>query len=312
MPSKQSKPVSEKPAPAKKQAQAKAPVRARKTSALSAPPTTDPTLPDPSLPLANIKEETFVQAYLANGLNATQAYKVINPRAKDTTARTEGARCLAKPSVLARVQHLSALRVKKFEVDGEEILRHANAIATADARHLTEFIYFNCRYCHGKDNRRQRTLAEFEGDKRKHEETERRREASYVMAGKDFEARDFDEEGGHGYNEWAPPVEKCPNCFGHGVGRTVIKDTRHLPPEAVMLFSGVKEGKDGIEVKTHDKIRALDMMHKHKGLYEADNAQQAAATSPEALARMADAMATGRAAQLKKLEDRREGGFSGD
>jgi hypothetical protein len=62
----------------------------------------------------------------------------------------------------------------------------------------------------------------------------------------------------------------------------------------------------------HDKGKAVDMLNRHKGLYEADNAQLAQATSPEALAAMADAMAAARKKQLEALQVRRGDGFTGD
>ncbi|MDB5957511.1 terminase small subunit [Ramlibacter sp.] len=257
-------------------------------------------------------EELFAQAYLANGLNATQAYMAVHPKAKRGTATVEGSRTLAKTHVLRRVRELVAERSKKLEIDGEELLRHTHAVATADHRHLTQYRYFNCPYCRGLDHRRQRTLAQFEDDRRRHEDEERKREAHCVIADKAYVPDDFDEEGGPGFNECAAPVEDCPNCFGNGVGRTVIADTSKVPADAAILFAGVKETKDGVEVKFHDKLTAQSMLFKHKGLFEADNAQQAAATSPEALAAMAAAMEVGRAKQLQKLAERRATGFSGD
>jgi hypothetical protein len=311
MSEKKPKPAQKKPAPApKKAAKAKAPARVKKAPA---PTVEEPAPPhDPSQPLPRMNDETFVQAYLANGLNATQAYATVHPKAKATTCRSEGPRLLQNPDIAARVAHLSHARAAEFEVDGKELLRHTLAIATADHRALSEYRYLCCRYCHGKDHKYQRTLAEFDRDRVKHERSELEREAKCLLANKAFTPKDFDELGGPGFNEWADPVADCPNCFGRGVGRTVLNDTRTLAPDAAILYAGMKEGKDGIEMRSHDKGKALDMLFRHKGLFEADNAQQAAATSPEALARMAAAMEAGRAAQLQKLSDRRGSGFTGD
>jgi hypothetical protein len=309
MSKKQSEPAKEKPATAKKAVKRKAPARAKPATQLQAegPPDLDP-----AMPLPRTQDELFVQAYLANGMNATRAYMTIHPKAKATTARSEGPRLLQNQVIGARVSHLSAERAKKFEVDGEELLRQTAAVANADHRHLTQYVYRCCRFCHGKDHEYQRTVAEMRRDRKKFEREELEREAKAMLADKTFHAREFDEEGGDGFNEWADPHAECPNCFGKGLGRMEIADTRTLPAEAAILFAGVEETKDGLKVKMHDKMKAQDMLFKHKGLFEADNAQQAAATSPEALAAMAAAMEAGRAAQLKKLADRRGSGFTGD
>lgn len=41
----------------------------------------------------------FIQEYLLNGNNATQAYLKVKPNVENTTARTEGSLLLAKPNV---------------------------------------------------------------------------------------------------------------------------------------------------------------------------------------------------------------------
>lgn len=305
---------------AKKAASPKAPARAKKPAkpdTRATPPAQDDTPADAydgSTPLPRAKDETFAQVYLANGLNATDAYRTVNPKAKDSTASVEGARTLAKPHIAARVKFLSDARIKKFEVEGEALLRHAAAIALADHRHLSEYRYLCCRYCHGQDHKYHRTLAEFEADREKHERDEDRREANHMLADKDgdYIRREFDEKGGPGFNAWADPASDCPNCHGHGEGRTILNDTRTMPADAVILYAGMKEGKDGIEMKSHDKGKALDMLFRHKGLFEADNSQLAAATSPEALEAMAARMAEGRAKQLQRLQERRGSGFTGD
>ena len=57
-----------------------------------------------------VKQHAFVQAYLVNGGNASQAYKDAGYTVKsDTVARTEGRRILAKPHIDS---HLTALRLR--------------------------------------------------------------------------------------------------------------------------------------------------------------------------------------------------------
>ena len=55
----------------------------------------------------------------------------------------------------------------------------------------------------------------------------------------------------------------------------MLKDTRNLSPAAVALYAGVKQTKEGIEIKMHSKMDALEKLAKHVGLYEKDNQQKA-------------------------------------
>lgn len=48
----------------------------------------------------------------------------------------------------------------------------------------------------------------------------------------------------------------------------VIKPTEELPRETRKIISGIKEGQFGTEVKTYDRIRALELLGKHLGMFE--------------------------------------------
>ena len=71
---------------------------------------------------------------------------------------------------------------------------------------------------------------------------------------------DFDQEGGIGFNPHMAPHENCPDCMGEGTIHTIVKDTRFLSPAAVALYAGIKQTKDGIEVKMHPKTDALEKL----------------------------------------------------
>lgn len=51
-------------------------------------------------------------------------------------------------------------------------------------------------------------------------------------------------------------------------GRVVIKPTDDLPKETRKIIAGIKEGQYGTEVKTYDRIRALELLGKHLGMFE--------------------------------------------
>jgi phage terminase small subunit len=73
-----------------------------------------------------------------------------------------------------------------------------------------------------------------------------------------------------GKPERRAPNPGCTACHGEGKPDVLVKDTRNLSPQAKALYAGVKITKDGLEVKMHSKLDALEKVFKHLGLYAAD------------------------------------------
>jgi phage terminase small subunit len=63
------------------------------------------------------------------------------------------------------------------------------------------------------------------------------------------------------------PREDCEECFGDGVGLVQIRDTRTLVGGAKRLFDGIRESKEGIEVKLRDRTKALELLGRHLGMF---------------------------------------------
>ena len=51
-------------------------------------------------------------------------------------------------------------------------------------------------------------------------------------------------------------------------GYVEFTSTDKLSPEVKKIISGIKEGKFGIEVATADKVRALELLGKHLGIFD--------------------------------------------
>ena len=51
-------------------------------------------------------------------------------------------------------------------------------------------------------------------------------------------------------------------------GKVFIANTDELPPEKRKMISGIKEGQYGLEIKFYDRLRALEMLCKHLGLFD--------------------------------------------
>lgn len=63
------------------------------------------------------------------------------------------------------------------------------------------------------------------------------------------------------------PNKQCTRCRGYGRGKLIVSDTRNLSDDALALFAGIKIGKDGLEVKMHDKAAALVNVARHLGMF---------------------------------------------
>lgn len=159
---------------------------------------------------------------------------------------------------------MQAAIAERAEVNAADVLREAYNILLADPRELVSYLVHCCRHCYGKGHRYQRTSFEFEADQRWHADAVKKGEAE----------GEFDPQGGIGYDERLIPNPACPACFGRGVGRVVIADTRNVSKQAAALYAGVKQTKDGLEVKLHSKVDVMDKLFRHFGLYEADNKQK--------------------------------------
>jgi phage terminase small subunit len=241
-------------------------------------------------------QERFIEEYLID-LNATRAYMAAHPHVKVTTGNVEGCKLLANPKVAAKVQAGKAALSAATGITAERVLKEIASLAYGDARELVEYRVGACRYCWGEGHRFQRTPAEFEHDEAAH----------------DPDKGAFDEKGGVGYSFKKEPHADCPECAGLGKGRMVINDTRNLSPSAVAMYAGVKSSKDGIEVKTHDKVQALDKLARHLGVFKADNEQVKPDGMPPEM--IAAAMLSLKKAQNVRgtlMEERRALGFTGD
>lgn len=198
------------------------------------------------------QEHAFVVEYLRH-FNASRAARDAgySPR---SSAR-QGFELLRRPEVQQAIAAATAERLARANIDADFVLREWAAIATADVNEIMQHRRVCCRYCHGIDGKYQRTQSEYDRDLRAHEADPAR---SLVA--------EFDPLGGIGYNATLEPNPQCVECFGEGEARLHIVDTRDLSPGARALFAGIKQTKDGVEVKFHSKDKALELIARHLGM----------------------------------------------
>lgn len=80
--------------------------------------------------------EAFVAAYLANGQNATDAYRTAYPRATTRTCEVEGGRLLRNPVVKAKIAAALQKRLNRYEVTSDRIIEELASIAFLDSAQL--------------------------------------------------------------------------------------------------------------------------------------------------------------------------------
>jgi len=79
-------------------------------------------------------QELFALEYLANGYNATAAYKTTHPRCAQRTAEVNGSRLLRKAEVRAFIEHEQNERKRRLRMDADEALEGITRHARGDIR----------------------------------------------------------------------------------------------------------------------------------------------------------------------------------
>lgn len=204
------------------------------------------------------KEQRFIDEYLID-LNGTQA--AVRSGYSASSARQIASENLSKPYIQHAIAEARRAQQQRTQITADRVVQEIANVALADARELVEVRTGCCRCCYGEGHKYQRTVGEMNRD----------REDWVEKGGNPAE---FDEAGGIGFNPLLLPKEGCPICGGDGMARTVLKDTRTLSPQAAALYAGAKQTKEGIEIKMHSKVEALEKLAKHLGLYAEDNRQR--------------------------------------
>lgn len=181
------------------------------------------------------------------------------------SARSWACRALDKPDIAARIAQLKAERVQRVKVEGDAVIEKLADIAMTDINDLVEFRRCCCRHCWGKGFGLQRTDGELRMARARYAKELKAAQESGANLVEEIAA--FDEMGGGGFNATHDPNPECPECHGEGVGVPFMKDTRDLSPGAATAYAGVKVTKEGIEIKTHDRVRAIELLGKHLDLF---------------------------------------------
>ena len=193
--------------------------------------------------------------------NASDAYRRAGYSAKDVDVA--GPRLLGNVGVAAAIKEGRARVVAKadeeFDIRLSDVLFRLKQIASVDRNELTQYRRGACRYCHGIEHHFQwKTPREFTEAVELHKLKGEAAAANHLPPKM---------EGGYGYKITADPNPDCPECAGLGIGYTVFADTTKLSPGARILFGGVKETKNGLQVVMPGRLAALIAIGKHLGMF---------------------------------------------
>lgn len=160
-------------------------------------------------------------------------------------------RLLANPSILEAIHTRRTELAANVELSIEMVLRRWLDIATADPSKIIRVRHLNCRHCWGVGYAYQWSAREYA------------EKAAHAM---DLGETPPDCQGGFGWRFNADPNPECPECHGEGIRDVFIADTSTLTGPERALYAGVKTTKDGIEVKMHDQMAALDNIRDYLGM----------------------------------------------
>jgi hypothetical protein len=203
----------------------------------------------------------FVDEYCIDQ-NGTQAAIRAGYSAK--TAQMQSSQLLSNLMVQKLVADKKAEIAQRNGESQDKVLQRWKAIVDVDTNELVEHRRCCCRYCWGTDHVYQETQAEYRERLRLYTvENERAEEQSKPLPV-------WDDTIELGFLKNRDPHPDCPECCGEGIGNVFFKDTRKASPQAKLAYAGARHGKDGLEVKIHNRTEALDALSRHIGFYEKD------------------------------------------
>lgn len=172
-----------------------------------------------------------------------------------------GRQLIANPNVAQAITQQQKASIVRTLGSADEVLAQMWQLATFDANQLSQYRRGACRYCWGFGHHYQwRDAVEFDEETAKTEGREG--------------VRQPEDTGGYGYDHNREPNPECPRCNGDGIGQPYFPDTRKLPADSRLAYSGVKVGKNGVEITAISRERMFEAVMKRLGLADSEFAQR--------------------------------------
>ena len=202
------------------------------------------------------RQGRFVDEYLVS-LNARDA--AVKAGYSASSAHVRGYEMLKNPVIAAAITAKKKETADNLGLTREWVISRMKAFADADTNELVEHRRVACRHCYGIGHAYQDTP-----------QSRKDRFAEFLIAREKGGPDVFDDSGGLGYDRTKPPHPDCPECNGQGLSDIHIKDTRKLSGGGRYLYGGIKQTKEGIEVKPRDPYSATRDIAQYLGLLKGE------------------------------------------
>ena len=181
------------------------------------------------------------------------------PDATEDHARQNASRLLKRPKVRERIAELVRTVHYQAKYGMAEMIRMFADMAEADPNELIGLRIGACRRCYGDGHRYQWDEVEYLTELERVERHNLHAKPAAQLALPDI-------AGGFGWDHTKSPLRSCPGCRGEGTERVVARDTSKLSPGARLLYGGVKQTRNGLEVLIADRQKARESLMKLLGL----------------------------------------------
>lgn len=201
------------------------------------------------------KQEAFCVALVDTG-NMSLAYRRaynVSVMAKSNTVWKNAQEVANLPHVAARVRALQEAAAASMVFSKQRLVDFLWRRILADRGQLINHRRICCRHCHGDGNAFQWL-----------DESEYAQACVRALA----QMQEIPScDGGFGFDPHREPNPECMHmeCLGDGRGKTVIQDTTKLTGDAALIYEGVKETAQGIEVKVADRAGDIALLMKLTG-----------------------------------------------
>ena len=199
----------------------------------------------------------FVEEYVKDSNGTRSALAAGWP---PSWADVAASQLLALPSVQKLIEEQRAKISERVVLDAAFVLQRWMEVATADPTKISTVRRVNCRYCWGVAHEYQWKAREYA----KACDTA----LNYVNPrnGRPEPKQPPNCSGGFGFDKYAEPSPDCPECDGEGQEDVVFNDIASLGPNERALIANIKRTKDGLEVKTYDRLEAVSKLADYMGM----------------------------------------------
>jgi|AntRauTorcE11897_2_1112592.scaffolds.fasta_scaffold03407_5 phage terminase small subunit len=193
--------------------------------------------------------------------------------ARDAGYNKSGARAIAHElltfhDVRGRISELEGEIAQKLRIEHHDVLKRLWETATGDVNDIVRVERRCCRHCYGEQHEYQwRTEREYKRAVDQFLKHESGGDVHVMIElGEKIDAGGRipnmpENAGGYGFDARLEPHPDCPECNGEGVETVQISDTRGAVSHP--LYDGVKQTKEGIEIKIADRAKALEHVARH-------------------------------------------------